>query len=226
MPAIGIIDDRVTLRQTLARRLSTVLPATGWEGIPSDPLADMSLYPSWITENEVVALILDERLHEQAPDVLSHVTYSGHNLVDFIRNRFATLPIFIVTSFPPDESLKSRFKDVEAIIGRSEFLRDADEWVPRIIRSSQKYFETIQGQLSELADVSLKIASGTASEEDEDKARALQSALHAPFIIDQLGSKSDWLTKLEEKLRDFMDLKDEIDNYLVTLRNDEVDKGS
>lgn len=224
MPNIGVVDDRRKLRRTLVRRLSTVLP-NDWESLDVDPLAELGDYPSWITENEIAALILDERLHEQAEDVASQVTYSGHDLVDFLRARFATMPIFVVTSYPNDDSLRRRFKDVEAIIGRDEFVRDAGEWVPRITRSSQKYFETIQEQLSELADVSLKIATGNATQEDEDKAKALQSSLQTPFVADQISNRSEWLNKLEGKLSDLEKLKKEIDIYLSGLK-DEVDKSS
>jgi CheY-like chemotaxis protein len=225
MPTIGIVDDRRTLRRTLVRKLSTVLP-TGWDSADADPLIELSDYPSWLTENDVTALILDERLHEQAEDVESQVTYSGHDLVDYLRQRFTTLPIFVVTSYPEDESLKRRFKDVEAIIGRADFVRDADKWAPRITRASQKYFETVQAQLSELADVSLKIATGEATKDDQDRAKAIQSNLQAPFVVEQIGSKSDWLNQLEGKLSELDALKGEIDEYLSNLKDNEMDQNT
>ncbi len=212
MPTVGIIDDRRKLRHTLAVNLSTQLP-TDWQYIESDPLPDLSDYPGWIGENEIVALITDEKLHEQAADSKSHVSYNGHDLVDFLRKRYATLPIFVVTSYDDDEALLKRFKDVDGIINRRGFNRSPEEFVPRITRASQQYFETMQKQLTELSVVASKIATGKTTKKDKDKAKALQTNLQTPFA-DQLTDRSEWLSKLEAELTELDRLKEEIEDYL------------
>jgi len=111
-------------------------------------------------------------------------------------------------------------------IKRDEFLKDVSDWVPRITRAGQKYFETVQEQLSELADVSQRIATGEAENDDEDRAKALQSNLNMPFGIDQLSSRSEWLGKLDQKLDELESLKGEIEGYLGSLREHEMDKNS
>jgi len=212
MPTIGIIDDRRKPRRTLTRNLKTQLPPE-WESVDSDPLPNLGDYPGWISENEVVALIVDEKLHEQATDSHSHVGYSGHELVDFLRERFATLPIFVVTSYADDDALQRRFKDVEAIIWREDFNKHVQKWVPRITRASQQYSDVVQQQLTELSEVASKIATGKATKRDKQKAKAIQSRLQTPFA-DQITDRSEWLNKLEGQLKEFERLREEIDGYL------------
>ncbi|MBI1765277.1 MAG: hypothetical protein HYR56_28010 [Acidobacteria bacterium] len=212
MPAIGIIDDRRKLRHTLVLKLSTQLPPE-WQGIEADPLPELSAYPGWISENEISALIVDERLHEQAPDSHSHVGYNGHDLVDFLRKRYTSLPIFIITSHDDDAPLQRRFKDVEGIIARDEFNRNAQKYVPRITRASQQYFETVQKQLTELSAVASKIATGKATKKDKDRAKALQIHLQTPFT-DQPVDRSEWLGKMEDELKELGHLKEEIESFL------------
>lgn len=212
MPTIGIIDDRRKLRRTLALKLSTQLSAE-WQHVDSDPLPNLSDYPGWISENEVVALIIDERLHEQAADSKSHVTYNGHDLIDFLRKRYASLPIFMVTSHADDLPLQRRSKDVEDIIIRDEFIQNAQKYVPRITRASQQYFETVQKQLTELSEVSSKIATGKATKKDKARAKAIQAHLQTPFA-DQPTDRSEWLGKMEDELKELGHLKEEIEDYL------------
>lgn len=229
MPIIGVVDDRRKARKTLTVALKTQLP-DDWNYIDSDPLNRVEDYPSWITENDIVALILDERLNEQSADVAAavkrHVTYKGHDLVDYLRVRFPTIPIFIVTSHPTDASLTERFKDVEAIVRRDEFLKEAEDWVPRIIRVSQRFFETVQGQLTELAELSLKIATGTANKGEKDRAKALQSSLQTPFATDQMVDRSEWLTSLQGKLSEFDTLQKEIEAVMKEKSTGGVEKSS
>lgn len=229
MPTIGVVDDRRKERRTLTVALSTALP-DNWSYHDSDPLTDLDEYPGWIVENDVVALIIDERLHEQKSDVSAtvkqHVTYKGHDLVDYLRLRFPTLPIYVVTSFPKDSSLTDRFKYVEAIIFRDDFLRKVEDWVPRIIRASQQFFEVIQKQLTELAELSLKVATGTASKKEKEKVKALQNSLQAPFAGEQLVDRSDWLNKLQGKISEFDLLQTEIQSFLKERQEGEVEKGT
>jgi CheY-like chemotaxis protein len=224
MPTIGIVDDRRVLRTTLRRTLSAVLPDE-WDSIDSEPLPELNLYPSWITENEISALIVDERLHEQAADVEGHVTYSGHDLVDFLRERFPTIPIFIVTSYIEDDPLKSRFKDVEGIFPRGLFVTEAENYVPIILRASQRFIETYQRELSELSEIAMKIAKGEATQEDQERGRAIQNKIETAFAIDEISSKSEWLDKLDATLSEFQQLKSEIEDHLSEQGSHEMDKG-
>ena len=122
MPAIGVVDDRSTQRRQLVRGIDTsdVLPE-GWRSLGINPLNTITEYPNWINENDVAALVLDERLQEQQADVEVHVNYDGHDVVDYLRKTIPDFPIFIVTAAPNDPGLGERFAAVEDIINR-EFL--------------------------------------------------------------------------------------------------------
>jgi hypothetical protein len=229
MPTIGVIDDRRKARRTLTLALRTALPK-GWDYIDSDPLPELEEYPSWITENDVVALILDERLHEQKPDVAPqvklHVAYKGHDLVEFLRKRFPTLPIYIVTSFPNDGPVLEKFGDVEDIVRRDPFIIDIEAWVSKITRASQKFYETIQEQLAELSDLSLKVATGTATRKELNRVKALQNSLQTPFLAEQTVDRSAWLAKLQDKLGQFSQLQQEIETFLEEQQNSEMAKNT
>lgn len=150
MPAIGIIDDRADIRRTLKRSVDTVLPdinklaSSAWETMPSDPLDKLSDYPDWISRHNIAALIVDQKLQEQ---VRNHVGYNGHNLVSFLKDkaRYNSLPIFIVTGFEIDDSLKriKEEKKVERIIRRGDFSRNADTLVPELISAGHEYLKSI-----------------------------------------------------------------------------------
>ena len=128
MPTIGIIDDREDVRKTLRMGMKTVLESD-WNTVDSSPLPQLNDYLSWIGTNKIVSLIVDEKLNEIALDLSGAVDYYGHDLVDFLRSRLKTFPIFVVTSYPDEQSLKDRFKDVEAIIDRRHFLKTLENYL-------------------------------------------------------------------------------------------------
>jgi hypothetical protein len=197
----------------MSRKLSTILP-TGWKSIDEDPFQSLNEYPSWIAERDIAALIIDQRLDDKAGPGKKHVTYKGHKLVDFLRQRFATLPIYIVTSFPPDSDVTSRFKYVEAIKARDDFVREAKDWVPKIVRSGQRFFETHQKQLTELNKLSLKVAKGQATDTEKNKLKAIQQALELPFATEDFVGRSEWTGRFEETIEALAELQKEIVSHL------------
>jgi len=213
MPAIGIIDDDRRLRKTMSLKLSTILP-DGWKSIDEDPFKSLNEYPSWIAERDIAALIIDQRLDDKAGPGATQVNYKGHKLVDFLRKRFATLPIFIVTSFPPDSDVTSRFKYVEAIKARDDFIKQAKDWVPKIVRSGQRFFETHQKQLTELNKLSLKVAKGKATDAEKAKLKAIQQALELPFATEDFVGRSEWAGRFEETIEALAELQKEIASHL------------
>jgi CheY-like chemotaxis protein len=214
MPVIGVIDDREDLRHILNTTLHAVLPAE-WQSVESDPLPSLNNYPSWITENKIAALIVDERLGERAVGGEGHVDYNGHDLAQYLRARPNTLPIFIVTSNTGDEGLEERFSDVEDIIDRDEFLKKAEDYVPRIVRSSQKYLETFQNELAELSDFAQKAASNEEpTEEEKKRAKAIQTKIETAFSVDEISNRKDWLDELDKKVVQLEELKSEIEDHI------------
>ena len=212
MPTIGIIDDRPDLRVTLKRSLDLEL-LDEWSSIDEDPLSKLEDYPSWLTENEVCVLLLDEKLHEQAP-----VDYNGHDVVDFLRKHLPTLPIFVITAYPENEDLLKSFKDVEGIIPRTKFSKDASEYVSRITRSAQRFLESFQSELTQLAEISERIAQGKAKKKDKENAEAIQNKISLAFPYEALESRSELLGELESKLKDLEKMRKDIGNYLEKVK--------
>jgi len=212
MPNIVIIDDRKEHRETLKAILDLQL-IEGWKSIDISPLPSLEDYPSWITENEISVILLDERLDEQVEAETVIADYRGHNLIDFVRGRFPTLPIYVITSYPNDDDLKERFKDVEGILPRREFSEKAEDYVPRILRAGQKFLETFQEELAELSDKANKIAKGEATKEDIEKAKAISSKIGCIFPSATYGEHSQLLTTLDKKLKELEKLKEEVNKY-------------
>lgn len=109
MTMIGVIDDRDVDRQMIVDGIGLGNKEGGWGIINTVPLPALDEYPAWISQNKICALVLDELLDEKVNNGKA-VDYQGHDLVDFVRERFRTLPIFVVTAHSSDLVLQERFK--------------------------------------------------------------------------------------------------------------------
>jgi CheY-like chemotaxis protein len=224
MPTIAIIDDRKDHRSTIKRLVDTELLGD-WDSSEVAPLADLEDYPSWLTENEVAVILLDERLNEQRTKGKNLSNYEGHHLVEFIRQHLPTLPIFVITSYPDDQELKKKFKDVEEIIVRQEFARKAAEYVPRFLRSGQRYLEAFHKELRELADSADKIARGKATKGDIERVKAIQAKIGMIFPCDSLKNRCEWTDELESNLKKLEKLSIDIKKFLQSTKH-EMEKDS
>jgi hypothetical protein len=182
MPALAVIDDREDMRETLARNIATDLPKP-WSVIQSDPLPTMSDYSSWIAENEVAALILDERLQEQIAGRKTHVDYSGHELARHLRKHWPSLPIFMVTTHRGDSALQDPKNEVafEEIFNRDDFYNRSNIYTQRIVRAAQRFLDTYQKELTALGACASKIASGRGSRQDKERLLAIQTKINSAF---------------------------------------------
>lgn len=217
MPSVGIIDDREDSRKNLVASFDLYLEAhniSQWEIIDTPPKTDIEEYITWINQHKICSLIMDEKLAEGSSEG-NIVSYEGHDLVVFFRQRFPTLPIFIITSYPEDEPINEKFKDVESIIARVDFSRNSDNYVPRILRSSQKYLETFQEEFVILSDVATKIAIGQeVSLEEEAKAKAIQQKMEIAFDLDKIQTRQEWLGDFENLINEMKELKSQMEQYL------------
>jgi CheY-like chemotaxis protein len=207
MPSIAIIDDRQEQRDTIKLNVE-YLKEDGWNILDISPLPELADYPSWIGENNVAVILLDERLNEQASS-----NYQGHDLVAYIRKRLPTLPIFIITSYSQDPDLLDKFKDVEEILQREVFTKKAEEYVPRFMRAGQRFVEVFEKDLSELSDKATRIAKGSATLEDVERVKAIQSKMDIAYS-DTLYDKSRFIEQLNDALSEFNKLKSEIKDFL------------
>lgn len=226
MTTIGVIDDRDELRALLSKTIKLNLP-NDWLVYDSRPLHELDQYPSWISANKVCALVLDEKLNEASSDDEGAVAYCGHDLVDFIRRRIPTLPIFVVTSYESDSDLQDRFKDVEDIISRTDFGRKSEDYVARMVRASQQYLETFETELAQLAAFAFKSATGDLlSDAEKTQALAIQQKIATAFSVASIDNKSQWLNAMHDTLEELEGLKQDMEKYLKGLNNDEMEKNS
>jgi hypothetical protein len=194
-----------------------------WKCLDVHPLEKMNEYPSWITEQDVAVMLLDERLHEQKTIGKPYVDYNGHDLVDYIRKRFKTLPIFVITSFSDDDELVDKFSDVEAIIPREVFTDKPKEYVPRFLRAGQKFIDTFQGELSELSERAKKIALGRAKRADVKRANAIRESLNLAFPLEAFRTRDEWLAEMEKNLKDLKKIASTAKRHIETKK---IKKGS
>ena len=195
MPTVLLVDDRRDYRETIVLNLKMYLGA-GWVVRDNPPLDQLSAYPSWIGDEDAAVLILDERLGEQKSDSGIHVAYSGHLVVEFLRRSMPTFPIFVLTSYPEDEELVERFGSVEEIIPRGEFGEHPEGYVDRIKRSGQRFLEVHERELSELAELSARMATGRANPSDRKRIAALHHLLSLPYS-GLGGDLAEWLSGME-----------------------------
>jgi hypothetical protein len=213
MSSIGIIDDRDVDRKLIVDGLSLSLgdDERGWNIIDSVPLTTLDEYPSWISQNKICVLVIDELLDEITNNGTA-VNYRGHDLVDFIRGRFATLPIFVVTAHSNDLVLQERFKDVEGIIDRKDYGQSYRKFAPRIVRAAQQYLNVFQNELSELSELAKKTATGVKISDDERlRADAIRTKLDIAFSINSISGMNEWINEANNLVKQIEKLREEIE---------------
>jgi len=222
MPVIGIVDDRDEDLEQLKTALELESPDK-WEAIPQSPFPELRDYISWITENKVATLLVDEKLDEVSPNPdFGAVSYRGHDLVDFLRARLPTLPIFIVTGYSTEPELIHRFGEVEGMIDKIEFHKNAEAYTQRITRAGQRFLDTFEAELATLSDFAFKSATGQqVTAEENQRAKAIQSQIGTAFPIDDISDRSQWLGEMEKAVRELEKLKDEMESLLENQDNNE-----
>jgi HAMP domain-containing protein len=210
MVAIGIIDDRDEDRSFIESFFRLAGVEDSWRIMAIRPFDDLNAYPVWISENKVCVLVIDELLDEIVLDG-SAVNYKGHDLIEFLRGRTKTLPLFVITAHSNETQLVAKFKDIEGIIERSDFYRDYANYVPRITRSAQQYLHIFQEELIELAQISRDIAMGNSiSDEEKRKLIALQTKLDIEYSTGPIMEIGHLVSEMEELLRQITSFREEL----------------
>ena len=214
MPTIAIVDDETRSRNQDVTALNLNLPK-GWTAIGTAPLRHLSDYPSWIAENDVAVLLVDEELGRQASSPTGHVQYKGHNLVNALRARNKTLPIYFLTNYGDQKSVEDQIPAVEGVFDKKLFRRRRADYIKRMTRRGKDYFKSVKDQLAELNDLSLKIAKGDATTSERKNAKALQTSLELPLLTESFNTRSDWLAEYEQKVKQLEKLKKEVEQHLT-----------
>lgn len=214
MPVIGIIDDREDFRTTLRRTidLSIKKQMLPWITIDIFPFQDMKDYISWIKENEISILILDERLQEGNHSA-KNVNYNGSKLIEFIRDSLPEFPVFAITNYPKDPDLQKKFPLFDEILGRDDFFKKSDEYTVRFTRAGQRFLDVYNSQLTKLSDLSKKVAIGTADDNDLNELKALQEYLNIPFASLIFSNREEWLKLYQAKMDELAQISNRIKNF-------------
>lgn len=220
MPCIAVIDDRSKIRMSVVRlirqQLRTLDESKEWEVIDSPPLPDIEGYDSWIAENEVTVLVLDEKLDESHEDDSEAVQYFGHQVASHLRARIPDLPQFIITAIPnPDDLDEEGARSLDGIVARGAFSARPAVYVQRMLRSGQSFLDRNEGQLAEMAKLSEAAARGNASPEELSHLGALRqmyllASEPSNSELEKVVSRADQiLEELHAIAREFRSIKEE-----------------
>lgn len=215
MPVIGIIDDREDIRTTLKRFIDIAIKKQQlpWITIDIFPFKDKNDYISWIKENEISILILDEKLQEGSHSA-ANVDYNGSKLIEFIRNTLPEFPVFAITSYPKDPDLQKKFPLFDEILGRDDFFKRYDEYTTRFVRAGQRFVDVYNSQLSRLSDLSKKVAIGSANDSDLSEVKALQEYLNIPFASLVYTNREEWLKLYQSKMDELSNISARIKSFI------------
>jgi CheY-like chemotaxis protein len=205
MNKIAIVDDQDSARLAVQSVIEDVLSnedlEAEWGVVSTAPLADVEAYANFIDSENVAILLIDERLGE-SPDASGiTVNYKGSELVEQLRKNYKQMPIYGITAFPQDESLETHFAQFDEIILRDTFTQKAASYVPRFIRAYQNFLKVRDDTLAELGTISAKIASGTATDDEKRRAAEIQEKLNLPGTVQDISSRSEWLTEYATLLK-------------------------
>lgn len=225
MAGICIIDDRVDIRETLENKIRLIFLKNkiDWQIVSKDPFPDKMEYLSFINENDIGVLILDERLHEVSNGNNS-VEYNGSQLITFLRQYLKDYPIYSVTSYHLDNDLDIQFSEFDEIIARDTFYSKPEEYVARFIRAGNRFLENHSEQLLRLSILSELIAKGTATDDNLKELRIVQENLNIPFSDYGFPHRENWLEDYEKNISELSSLNNEIENFLKEI--DDVEKNS
>jgi hypothetical protein len=212
MEKIAIVDDSDDQRDTYKKRLSLFLKKreSSLEVIDTFPFRDINTYFEWIINENIIALILDEKLHVESQKDSIPVDYSGSFLVLKIRERFKDIPIFTLTNYSTDEELQNNFNQFEYILSKEDF---SQKHVDIILRSCQRYLVENKNELSLFDDLTKKIATGNVNSEETVILKALQQKLHIPLTTD-LKNREEWLKEYENQIHILEELKTKLKDLI------------
>lgn len=194
---ILIVDDRADVRETLREMVELHLPQdTDIEVDDVFPLDDVNEYASYIRENDIAALMLDERLNESRdPDTGKHIPYFGHEVVGSLRGALPDFPIYVVTTFRTDSDLVAKEAEFEDVVERGEFQREPQKYTNRIQRAASRFRDSMQQQLQILDELTLKAAHGTLTEDEQNTLAGVRQVLGLPFSADSHFVVSDLIAQ-------------------------------
>ncbi|MCX5795034.1 MAG: hypothetical protein NTY77_06040 [Elusimicrobia bacterium] len=217
MPTIAIVDDRPENRESLQNLIEPKL-LPGWDCRPLHPLENLSDYLSLLVDKEkdIVAIVLDEKLHERGSTEKKNVTYRGTDLAKFLRKRLPEFPIYLITSF--QEELKTDEGLFEELFPRNIFTKNPGVHVKRMIRAGLRFSRNFQKELNELSAVATRIAQGNHTVTDLRRATAIREQLGIAFPAGEMADRTEWLNQLNSSIDGLRNLSSQINAALKRSR--------
>lgn len=206
MATIAIIDDNPEQSGTILTNLEIAINEfkSDFKVIASLPFRDTKEYFSFIENNEVCVLILDEKLNDQIIDDSGPIDYKGSQLVTYIREVLKDFPIYSVTNFVAADELKEKESEFEDVIPRRDFIDHTNKYLPRILRAAQKYLKENLEELSEFNSLTKEISGGNQDPELIKKLQALQIKLELPYS--GFDDRNAWLIEYESQINSLEEL--------------------
>jgi len=215
---IAVIDDRADARtlvvSVIEDAISNLEVTDKWSVLSAPPLPTLDDYTNWVNDERVGILVIDERLGE-IPDASGKAAnYTGSDLVSLLRTQNKEMPIYGVTSYPDDTSLKEHFALFNEVVKRDDFTAKAAQYVERFLRMYKNFLEVNEKELSELSKISKKLALGTATTAEKKRARAIQENLEIPLTTVAITSRKEWLDEYQKTIEDFKKLQKDAAKFL------------
>lgn len=196
---IGLIDDVRGFAESVVNNVSMWLESQKINEttiVYHYPDKDINDSISWIVNEPVSVLILDERLGINQE---SQVDYKGHDLVQLVRSRIPDLPIYILTDFQNDDCLVNTQDSIEFIISKDKFLSEQmNVWFNRFMRSGNRFYQNRKEVFCELTMLAEKIAIGEADDDDKQRIASLREEICIAHWSETLNNKSSLLNELNE----------------------------
>lgn len=206
MPAIAIVDDRKSDRETIGRVVKSILKQLKedktWTVVLDDPPAKEHDILHWLDENDATVLVTDWKLNEGAKSERV-VSYEADRLIKEIRGKRPTFPIFVITGF--ESEARVHLKDVENIFNRKDFTKNASTVIPQILRAGYRRYEEQRDLLTRMDVLARKVAKGKASTKERDELNSIdgyfQADLPAIVTLDAVLADFETVTKRADALR-------------------------
>lgn len=214
MASIAIIDDNPEHSGTVQNNIELGLLDLNSDlrVITALPFKNPDDYFVYLIEQEVVVLILDEKLNDLPIDESGPVDYKGSQLISFLRRRLPEFPIYALTVIPAEGDLNEKHGEYEDIISRDDFYNNVNKYVPKFWRAAKNYLTENRDDLSAYNEITQLVAGGNKDPELLKKLQALQLKLELP--MSGFDDRNSWLTEYENQINSLGSLNELIKSKL------------
>ena len=217
MPAIAILDDRKSDRETIARVVNSTLKklkeTDHWNVVSEEPPLREKDVIRWLDENDATVLVSDWKLNEGAKSNRV-VNYEADRLINEIRSKRKTFPIYVITGF--ETEARTHLKDVENVFSRKEFTKNAETYVPQMIRAGLRRYDEQRELFANMDSLARKVAAGTSSAKEKKELKSLQGFFQED--LDAIISLDGVLTEFEQVVQQADQLKKRVERRAAKKR--------